>query len=130
MQEFKEFRNIINSGLTKDSSLIIIILVEISSRPWALLTFKFLMILMTKLLEKGTELILEIVKYTWFSGSLLPLARGVHCLQKKSLKIFTLALKSVKNLLITTRGRITDTLFHYRNLLIWTITFLTGVLDH
>ena len=44
--------------------------------------------------EKGTELILEFVKYTWFSGSLLPLARGVHCLLKKSLKIFALALKS------------------------------------
>ena len=49
---------------------------------------------MTKFSEKGTELILEFVRYTCFSGSLLPLARGVHCLLKKSLKIFVVALKS------------------------------------
>ena len=45
-----------------------------------------------KLSEKGTELILELVKYTWFSDSLLPLARVVHCLLKKSLKMIALAL--------------------------------------
>ena len=65
---------------------------------------------MTKLSEKGTELILEFVKYTQFSGSLLSLARGVHCVLKKSLKIFALALKLVTNLLLTKRGGITDTL--------------------
>ena len=82
MEDFKELRNIIDSGLNKDSSHILIILMEISSWPWALFTFKFLIILMTKSSEKGTELILEFVKYTWFSGSLLPLARGVHSLLK------------------------------------------------
>ena len=59
---------------------------------------------MTKSSEKGTELILEFFKYTWFSGSLLPLARGVHCLLKKSLKIIAFALKSVSNMLLTKRG--------------------------
>ena len=65
---------------------------------------------MTKLSEKGTELILEFVKYTWLSGSLFLLARGVHCLLKKLLKIFALALKLVTNLLLTKRGGITGTL--------------------
>ena len=60
MEDFKELRNIIDSGLNKDSSHLLIILMEISS--------------MTKSSEKGAELILEFVKYTWFSGSLLPLA--------------------------------------------------------
>ena len=40
------------------------------------------------------KLIIEFVNYACFSGSLLPLARGVHCLLKKSLKIFVVALKS------------------------------------
>ena len=48
---------------------------------------------MTTLSEKETELILELVKYTWFSGSLLSLARGVHL--KKLSKIFALVFKSV-----------------------------------
>ena len=65
---------------------------------------------MTKSSEKGTELILEFVKYTWFSASLLPLARGVHCLLKKPLQIFALALRSVTNLLLTERGGITGAL--------------------
>ena len=65
---------------------------------------------MTKSSEKGTELTYEFVKHTWFSGSLLPLARAVHCLLKKSLKIFALALKSVTNLLLTKRGGIPGTL--------------------
>ena len=38
---------------------------------------------MTKLSEKGTELVLDIVEYTWFSGNLLPLASGVQFLLKK-----------------------------------------------
>ena len=66
---------------------------------------------MTKSSEKGTELILEFVKYTWFSASLLPLARGVHCFLKKSLQVFALALKSVTNLLLTKRGGITGALW-------------------
>ena len=90
MEDLKELRNIIDSGLNKDSSHILIILMEISSLPWALLTFKFLIILMTKSSEKGTELIVEFVKYT--------------CLLKKSFKIFALALKSVTNLLLTDGG--------------------------
>ena len=82
MQEFKEFQNIIDSGLTKDSSQILIITMDMSSRRWALSTFNFLIISTTKSSEKGTELILEFVKYTWFSSSLLPLSGGVHCLLK------------------------------------------------
>ena len=73
MKDFKKFRNIIDSGLNKDSSLII--LIEISSCPWALFTFKFLITLMAKSSEKGTELIPEFVKYTRFSGSSLPLPK-------------------------------------------------------
>ena len=65
---------------------------------------------MTKSSEEGTGLILEFVKYIWSSGSLLSLARGMHYLLKKSLKIFALALKSVSNLLLTKRGEITGTL--------------------
>ena len=64
---------------------------------------------MTKSSEKGTELILEFVKYTWFSSSLLPLSGGVHCLLKKLLRIFALALKSVTNFLLTKRDGITGT---------------------
>ena len=41
---------------------------------------------------------------------MLSLARGVHCLLKKSLKIFALALKSFTNLLLTKRGGTTGTL--------------------
>ena len=99
-----------DTGLTKDLSHILIIFMEISSWPWALFTFKFIVILMTKLSEKGTEFILEFVNYIWFSSSLLPLARGVHSLIKKSLKIFVLALKSVTNLLLTKRDGITGIL--------------------
>ena len=53
MQKFKEFRNIIDSGLTKDSSHILIILMEISPWQWALFTFKFPIILMIKFSKKG-----------------------------------------------------------------------------
>ena len=62
---------------------------------------------MTKLSEKGTELVLDIVQYTWFSGNLLPLASGVHFLLKKPSKILALLLKSVTNLLLTTRDGVT-----------------------
>ena len=75
------FWNIIDSDLSKDSSHILIILMEILWPSWALFSFKLLIILMTKS-RKGTELIFEFVKYTWFSGSLLLLARGVPCLPK------------------------------------------------
>ena len=65
---------------------------------------------MNKSLGKGSELILEFVKNSWFSGSLPLLPRGVHYLLKTLLKTFALALKSVTNVLLTKRGGITGTL--------------------
>ena len=65
--------NIMDSGLSKDSSHMI--LMEVSWYMWVLFRFKFHIILMSKLSEKGTELILVFIKCTRFSGSLVPLAR-------------------------------------------------------
>ena len=110
MQEFKEFRNIIDSGLSKDPSNILTFFMDISSWPWVLFTIKFLIILMTKFSEKETELILEFVKYTWFSGSLLPLTYRCTLFAEKIIKKFALALKSVTNLLLTKRAGISGTL--------------------
>ena len=101
---------VLGHSKTHYSPQMLIILMEISSWPWVLFTFRFLILLITKFSEKGIELILEFVKYTWFSVSLIPLARGVHGLLKKSLKIFALALKPVTNLLSTKRGGITGPL--------------------
>ena len=62
--QMQEFGIIIDNGLTKNSPHISIILMEMSQWTWTLFTFKFLIILMTKLPEKRIELILEFVKYT------------------------------------------------------------------
>ena len=60
--------------------------------------------------RKMNKLIIEFVNYACFSGSLLPLATGVHCLLNKPLNIFALVLESATNLLSKKRSGINGTL--------------------
>ena len=77
----------------------LIILIEISSHPWAFLGFKVLIILLISSSVKETyskELLVNSLKY----GRGLLESISVHCLAKKSLNNFAFSWMSVTNTLL------------------------------
>ena len=86
--EFIHFWNIIDKGLTRESSHGLTILIDIlSSKPWALLMSKFLIILSISLSSQVMKENLASVFKTTESGIWESLSMGVHWEAKNLLKL-------------------------------------------
>ena len=84
--ELIHLRNIIDKGLTRESSHNLTILIDISSKPWALLMSRFLIILSISLSSQVMEENLASVLKTTESGIWESLSMGVHWEAKNLLK--------------------------------------------
>ena len=105
-----QFLNKIDKGSVTTESQIFSILIELSSWPWALFTFKFLIILrISSLVNLIAVNLLSVIKYL-LEGKTLLLEIGVHWEEKKTLKRLAFSVKSDTILLFTNRRGIKGTL--------------------
>ena len=111
-------------------SHIFIILIDISSCPWALCTFKDLINLRILSLLKSSEHNLSWVKNFWLNGSTQPFFKGVYRSAKNVLKTFAFVLISVTIFLSIKGVGISRIFFHYKKFWEWTNMSLLGAMDY
>ena len=111
----RQFLKIRCNGFDIEEAQSFIMRIEISSWPWALFWSKDLIILTISSTQNSKDESLSLVSKFIFTGTVLSLDIGVHCLAKKLLKRFALSKKSVTSLLSTSSGGISGVLLPFTN---------------
>ena len=111
-----QFLKMIESGFTIAKPQSFNILIDISSRPWALQILSDLIILMSLFSNWTEESSLSVIK-VWVSGMLLLLSNGVQWKAKKQLKWFAFSLKFETSLLFIKSWEMTTIFYHYKKFL-------------